>query len=181
MPRKFAISLIIISTIVYGYIFLVSKQYGTGFFDEILYQMNRMAVLLANNQEVVQTKRILSAVLTNEHPPKKWKGLIARSQEKDHLELFYHYKIWTLKTGLRMEDIAGSYPIHKFNKEMFTVINMRYGNTQPTLQFPLFRDKTGKIVSGLFFPLGEPPVDVDYNNDNIISYEDVVLARKKMD
>jgi len=40
MPKKFAFSLIVLSTIVYGSIFLMANHYGTGFFDEILIQLN---------------------------------------------------------------------------------------------------------------------------------------------
>ena len=179
MPKKFAFSLIVLSTVVYGSIFLMANHYGTGFFDEILIQLNRMTLNLSKKQEVDRTRLILKTILENEHPPASWNSLIARSRQKDHKELFYYYKIWSIKSKLSLKDISRSYPIFESNKDHYTLINMRYGNTKPVLQFPFFKNKAGKLVAGLFFPINEAPMSADYNNDKIINYEDVVLARKE--
>lgn len=178
MPKKFAITLIVLSTLIYGTIFLMAQRYGTGFFDEIIIQVNRMAINLSKNQEVTLSKLILKTILENEHPPDFWHSLIARSQKNDHKELFYHYKIWTLKTKLSIKDISRSYPTFQSQKDSFTIINMRYGKIKTVLQFPFLKDKAGNLIVGLFFPINETPFSADYNNDKIINYEDVVLARK---
>lgn len=177
MKKRFAITLIILSTLVYGGMFFMATYYGTGFFDEILIQLNRMTIGLSKKQEVAQSKFILKTILENEHPPGSWKGLMLPSP--DHQELFYHYKIWTLKTKLTHEDIHGSYPIFESKKNNFTLINMRYGNTKPVVQFPFLTDKAGYLITGLFFPINEKPLSADYNRDNRVTYEDVLLARER--
>jgi len=178
MIKKFAISLIILSSLVYGGMFLMAKQHGTGFFDEMLIQMNRMATSMGHRDEVTQSKLILATILKNEHPPANWDRIIEHNQQNDHNELFYYYKIWTIKTGLQMEEIKGSYPIFKSSKNNVIFINMRYGKKKAILQFPFTRDNNGNLITGLFFPINERPLSADFNNDNTINHEDVDLARK---
>ncbi len=179
LKKKFGITLIVISTLVYGSIFFLSIHHGTSFFDEILIQLNRVAGNLNKKDEVQQSKFILKTIVENEHPPQIWQKLIAHNKENDHQELFYYYKIWTVKAKLSIDDIAGSYPIFEKTQNGITLINMRYGKTKPILQFPFFRDNKGNIITGLFFPINEKPMSADYNNDNKVNDKDVILARKK--
>ncbi|MBU2630975.1 MAG: hypothetical protein KKE61_20360 [Proteobacteria bacterium] len=176
--KSFGVTLIILSTIVYGSIFFLANQYQTSFFDEMLIQLNRITTSSSKKQEISQSKLILRTILENEHPPADWANLIVRSEQTDHEQLFYHYKIWTIKTKLGIEDITDSYPVFESKSDNITVINMRYGKTKPVLQFPFFKDKKGNLITGLFFPINEKPLSADYNNDNKINHEDVMLARK---
>ncbi|MBT4506060.1 hypothetical protein [Desulfobacula sp.] len=178
MLKRFSISLIIVSTIVYGSMFFMGIYHGTGFFEEILIQVNRLSVNLSKKQEIIQSKFILKTIIENEHPPDSWKGLIVHNQIKADEELFYYYKIWTIKTGLSLKDITDSYPIFEKNNNNINIINIRYGKAKPVLQFSFFRDKAGNLKTGLFFPLNEKPISADYNKDKKVDYKDVILARK---
>ena len=178
MRKRFAITLIVVSTFVYGTIFVMAKRYDTGFFDEMTNQVNRMALNMSKRDEVALTKLTLKTILENEHPPDLWHGLIARSKRYDHQELFYHYKVWTLKSNLSMKDISRSYPINESTKDGHTIINIRYGKLKKVLQFPIMKGNAGNLIVGLFFPINEMPFSADYNNDKIIDYKDVIRARK---
>ncbi|MCF6247021.1 MAG: hypothetical protein L3J69_06630 [Desulfobacula sp.] len=179
LKKKFGITLIIISTLVYGSIFFLSMHHETSFFDEILIQLNRAAGNLNKKDEIQQSKFILKTIIENDHPPQIWKNLIAHNPQNDNEELFYYYKIWTIRTKLSMDDIAGSYPIFEKTKNGITHINMRYGKDKPVLQFPFFRNNAGNLVTGLFFPINERSMSADYNKDNKVNYKDVILARKR--
>lgn len=178
MLKRFSITLIIMATIVYGSMFFMGIYYETGFFDEILIQLNRVSTRFTKKQEIEQSKFILKTIIENEHPPDSWKGLIAHNRIKDDEELFYHYKIWTIKTKLSLKNITDSYAISEQNKNNINIINIRYGKANPVLQFPFFKDKAGNLKTGLFFPINEKPISADYNKDNAVNYEDVRLARK---
>lgn len=178
MRKRFAITLIVVSTIAYGTIFLMAIHHDTGFFDEMINQVNRMAIHLSKRQEVALTKLTLKTILENEHPPDIWYGLIGPSKKNDPKELFYHYKVWTLKINLSIKDISRSYPIYESKKDGHTIIHMRYGKLKTVLQFPISQGKAGNLIVGLFFPINEMPFSADYNKDKIIDHKDVVLARK---
>ena len=178
MLKRFSITLIVVSTIVYGSMFFMGIYYGTGFFDEILAQVNRVSITFSKKQEIKQSKFILKTIIENEHPQKSWKGLIAHNQIKDDEEVFYYYKIWSIKTKLSHKDITDSYPIFEKVKNNINIINIRYGKEKPVLQFPFFKDKAGNLKTGLFFPLNEKPISADYNKDNKVDHKDVLLARK---
>lgn len=179
MLKRFSITLIVLSSIVYGSAFFMGKYYGTGFFDEILIQINRLDAGFTRKEEVGQTKFLLKAILENEHPPAKWEQLVAHDRKSSHTELFYHYKVWIVKVGLNAEDIDASYPIFKAGQQNVSIINMRYGKGKPVVQFPFVRNKSGELVSGLFYPINEPPLSTDYNKDDSIDETDVILARKR--
>ena len=178
MLKRFSITLIIVSTLVYGSMFFMGIYYETGFFDEMIIQLNRVSIKFTKKQEIEQSKFILKTIIENEHPQDSWKGLISHNQIKNDEELFYYYKIWTIKTKLSLEDITDSYPIFEKNKNNINIINIRYGKTNPVLQFPFFKDKAGNLKTGLFFPLNEKPIFADYNKDSKVDHKDVLLARK---
>lgn len=178
MLKRFSITLIIVSTIVYGSMFGLGIYYGTGFFEEILIQLNRVSTNLSKKDEVTQSREILKTIIENEHPTENWKNLIVKNPKMNHAELFYYYKIWTIKTKLSQKDIVASYPIFQKGTNDITIINMRYGKSKPILQFPFFKDQLGNLIAGLFFPLNEKPMSADLNSDNAVNYKDVMLARK---
>ena len=178
MLKKFSITLIALSTIIYGSLFFMAKHYNTSFFDEIVMQLNRIVCSLNKKQEIQTSKTILKLILKNEHPPANWDNLIVHNPEDDNKDLFYFYKIWTIKTKLTIKDIDGSYPIFQSRGNNVTLINMRYGKEKPVLQFPFSKDKKGNLITGLFFPINERPMSADYNKDNKVNYEDVLIARK---
>ncbi|MCP3874975.1 MAG: hypothetical protein GY699_17710 [Desulfobacteraceae bacterium] len=178
MLKKFAITLIVISTSVYGTTFFIAKHHGTSFFDEIVIQLNRLSTNLSNEQEVERSRFILRSIVENEQPPANWDNLIVHNQKTNHKELFYYYKIWTIKTKLSIADINDSYPIFKKEEKTLIRINMRYGKDKPILQFPFSKNKEGSVITGLFFPINERPLSADLNKDNKINNEDVKLARK---
>ncbi len=178
MPKRIAITLILLSTIVYGTVFLLSRHYRTSFFDEILIQLNRMAISISDKRAVNQTRYILKTILENGHPPATWPALIARYRKRRPEELFYYYKVWAIKTKLGIDDVRKSYPIFKSSGEGSVTINMRYGNTKPVLQFPFFKEKAGNLVAGLFFPINEAPFSADINHDGVINEEDVAIIKK---
>lgn len=178
MIKRFAFSLLFLSTIVYGSLFLMAKHYGTGFFDEVSIQLNRISATINHKPEIDQSKFILKAIIDNEHPPAGWSDIITHNRQKNDSELFYHYKIWTIIIKLNINDINDSYPIFHFFKDNINFITMRYGKTKPIIQFPFLKDKAGNLLTGLFFPINEEPVSADYNMDNIVNHEDVLLARK---
>lgn len=178
MLKKFAISLIIMSTFLYGTVFFLSRQYETAFFDEILIQLNRMSATMNKPQEVQFSKTILTSVINNEHQPSDWNKFIIHNSKYDHTELFYYYKVWSIKVKLNINDINSSYPIYSASSENSIVINMRYGKNKPVVQFPFFKDKKGNMIAGLFFPINVKPLSADLNNDNKINHDDVILARK---
>jgi hypothetical protein len=178
MKKKFAISLIIMSTFLYGTIFFISQRYGTSFFDEIVMQLNRVSSNMNKPQEVQFTKVILTAIINNEHPPSEWNKFIAHNPKYDNKELFYYYKIWSIKAKLNINDINSSYPVFSGSRKNSIIINMRYGKSNPVLQFPFYKDKKGNMMTGLFFPINEKPLSADLNKDNKINHEDVILARK---
>jgi hypothetical protein len=179
MAKRFGITLIVLSTILYGSIFFLSIQYGTDFFDEILAQANRIAISFSKKPEIQQSKLVLKAILENEHPPENWNNLIVHNQQNDHKELFYYYKIWTIKTKLTLETINSSYPIFKSERSNITFINMRYGKTNPVVQFPFSKGKTGSPITGLFFPLNQRSMAVDFNKDDTVNHKDVLIARAR--
>ena len=179
MLKKFAISLIIMSTFLYGTIFFMSKRYETLFFDEILIQLNRMAANFNRPQEVEFTKILLASIINNEQPPSDWNRYIVHSPKYDNKELFYYYKIWTINVKLNMDDITSSYPIFTASTEKKVVINMRYGQSKPVVRFPFYKNEKGDLITGLFFPVNERPLSADLNNDDKINHEDVILARKR--
>jgi len=178
MIKKFSISLIIMSTFLYGTIFVMSKRYETSFYDEIVFQLNRMTATMNKSQEVQFTKTILSAIINNEHPPSDWHRFIVHSPEYDNKELFYYYKIWSIKTQLNINDITASYPISTASNQTKIVLNMRYGKDKPVVQFPFYKDKKENLTTGLFFPINQQPLNADLNNDEKIDHQDVILARK---
>lgn len=178
MRKQFSITLIVISTIVYGSVLGMSLYYDTGFFEEMLMQINRIDATASRKAEVGLSKLILTEIIENEHPTARWQILIARDSSRGYAELFYHYKVWMEKTGLTLDDIGSSYPIFKTRQQHISIINMRYGKTKPVLQFPFIKDKSGTLMAGLFFPVNELPFSADLNKDKIIDYKDVVLARK---
>ena len=179
MLKKFAISLIIMSTFMYGTVFLMSKRYETAFFDEILIQLNRMTANFNRPNEVEFTKILLASVINNEQPPSDWSRYIIHSSKYNNMELFYYYKIWTIKTELNLDDVNGSYPIYTASNEKKVVINMRYGPSKPVVQFPFYKNDKGDLITGLFFPVNERPLPADLNKDDKINHEDVILARKR--
>jgi hypothetical protein len=179
MIKKFSISLIIMATFLYGTIFVMSKHYETSFFDEILIQLNRMTANMNKSQEVQFTKIILTAIINNEHPPSDWHRFILHSPEYDNKELFYYYKIWSVKAKLNINDINASYPIFTANSENSIVLNMRYGKDKPVVQFPFYKDKKENLTTGLFFPINAQPLNADLNNDKKIDHKDVIIARKQ--
>ena len=65
MRKNFAITLIFISTAVYLTVFIISVQNHTGFFDEILNQLNRLNVSFNHKKEVDQSKLVLKTILEN--------------------------------------------------------------------------------------------------------------------
>ncbi len=178
MLKRFAVTLIILSTFVYGSVFFLSMHYHTGFFDEILIQINRLDTGLFNKAEVRQSRQLLKTIIKNEYPPENWQAFIVKPAENDADQLFYHYKVWVTKTQLTLTDIEDSYPIFKSKKDKAILINMRYGNDKPVLQFPFYRTTNGKLLTGLFFPVNELPFDADLNKDHIIDQKDVLIARK---
>lgn len=177
--KRFAITLIVLTTIVYGSIFGLSIYHDTKFFDEILIQLNRVDANLNQSQEIEQSKLVLKTIMENEHPPENWATLIVRDGENDQARLFYFYKVWTIQSQLSLEDIMDSYPIFKSEQKKVTLINMRYGKQKPVLQFPFFKTIDGRLITGFFFPINELPFSADYNNDNTVNHEDVLLAQKK--
>ncbi len=177
MLKKFAITLIIMSTSVYGTTFFIAKYHGTSFFDEIVMQLNRMATNLSHSKEINYSKLVLKTILENEHPPAVWDRLITHNQQYSHKELFYHYKIWTIQKQVNINDVNDSYPIFKASENNLTLINMRYGKNKPILQFPFLKDKDGNLITGLFFPINEKPLPADLNKDNKINHEDVKIAK----
>ncbi len=178
MKKRFSITLIILSTIVYGSMFFLGRYHGTGFFDEILVQLNRVSITFSKKLEIERSKFILKTIIESEHPQDSWKGLIVHNQIKADDELFYYYKVWTIQAKLTLEDISSSYPIFEKTNNNINIINFRYGREKPVLQFPFFRDRAGNLRTGLFFPLNEKPISADYNKDNKVNHKDVLLARK---
>ena len=178
MLKKFSISLIIMSTFLYGTIFFISQRYETPFFDEIVIQLSRMTTNMNKSQEVQFTKTILAAIINNENPPSDWNRFIAHNPKYDNRELFYYYKIWSVKANLNIDDINASYPIYSASSEQHLFINMRYGKDKPVVRFPFIKDKDGNLMIGLFFPINEQPLNADLNNDNSIDHKDVAIARK---
>ncbi len=178
MIKKFAISLIIMSTFLYGTIFVMSKRYETSFFDEISIQLIRMTASMNKSQEVQFTKIILTAIINNEHPPSDWNKFILHSPDYDNKELFYYYKIWSIKAKLNINDINAAYPIFTASSANSVIVNMRYGKDKPVVQFPFYKDKKENLMTGLFFPINQQPLNADLNNDDKIDHQDVVLARK---
>ena len=179
MLKRFSITLIVLSTLVYGSVFIMSKYHGTGFFEEVLMQMNRLETGFGNKIEVRQSKALLSSILESEAPPENWDRLIVPDKKTKHQELFYHYKVWTIKIGLTQAEVRKSYPIYKSRQQNMTIINMRYGRQKTIVQFPFFRDSSNQIVTGLFFPVNELPFSADLNKDGAIDHRDVTIAKKK--
>lgn len=177
MIKRFAITLITLSSLVYGSIFYLSVVHDTKFFDEILMQINRMTTHLSDMELVGQSKFVLQTIINAEHPPENWPTLIVHNQEKDHDQLFYFYKVWSLKTGLTQKDINRSYPIFKARNSQLTIINMRFGKKKMVLQFPFSKAPDGTIVTGLFYALNELPFSADLNKDNQVNHQDVLLAK----
>ncbi len=178
LKKRFGITLIVLATIVYGSIFIMGQYHGTGFFDEMLIQINRVSAGFYNKSEINQSKIILTTILQNDHPPANWKNLVAHNPQNDSTELFYYYKIWTIKAKLSLKDVKGSYPIFESTQNNIISINMRYGKSKPVIKFPFFRDAGGNILTGLFFPINEQPMSADLNKDKKINHDDVVIARK---
>lgn len=179
MPKRFAITLIVMSTTLYGSIFALSMVHGTGFFDEIIIQLNRVTANLSSMDEIQQSRLILNTILENEQPPETWQTLIIKPPDKDLDQFFYFYKVWTIKKGLTPKNIKGSYAIFKTEQNQVTMINMRYGKNKPVLRFSFSRTKQGQLKSGLFFAINELPFSADLNKDNTVDRKDVLLAMKK--
>ncbi len=176
MLKRFSISLIVLSSVVYLTIFLISRHHETGFFDEILIQLNRISTNMSHEQKVKQTKILLKLIIENDTPPAHWNLFIDHNWKTDPNELFYYYKVWIIKAGLNLADIDESYPIYSSKEKEITKINMRYGPNKPILQFPFSVDKHKKLTTGLFFPINEPPFSADLNKDKFINEKDVRLA-----
>jgi hypothetical protein len=180
LKKRFGITLIVLTTIIYGSIFIMGQYYSIGFFDEMIIQINRLSIGFYNKSEVNQSKLILTTIMVNEHPPSNWKDLIAHNPQNSNTELFYYYKIWSIKTKLSFKEVKNSYPIFKITKNNIISINMRYGKLKPAVKFPFFRDAGGNLLTGLFFPISGQPISADLNKDKKISYDDVVVARKTL-
>lgn len=180
MLKRFSISLIIISSIVYLSIFLIARHQGTGFFDEILIQLNRLNINLSHEHKVKQSKFVLKFIHENKTPPAQWNSIIIQNWKMDSNELFYYYKVWMIKTGLTLSDIEKSYPIFVSIEDQITRINMRYGPAKPVVQFPFSSKKKGQLITGLFFPINEPPFSADLNGDKVINQKDVELASGRL-
>ena len=163
----------------YGSVFIMAKRHGTGFFDEILIQMNRFSTNLANKAEINQSKAILRLIMASDHPPANWETLISGKEKKDTTSLYYHYKTWLTQSGLTPKDIDGSYPIFKSTTNQLTIINMRYGKDKPILQFPFLTSGSNGLVTGLFFPVNELAFSADLNKDGRVDDKDVELAAKR--
>lgn len=179
MIKRFALTLIGMSTFIYGCIFYLSFVHDTKFYDEILIQINRMTANMSYMDEVQQSKFILKTIIDNEHPPENWEQLIVHNQQKDNQQLFYFYKVWTLKIGLTHKDVKKSYPIFSSSQNQLSIINMRYGKKKLVLQFPFSKTPDGKIITGLFYAINELPFSADFNKDNRVDHKDVLLAQKK--
>lgn len=179
MLKRFSITLIVLSTLVYGCVFIMSKYHDTGFFEEILMQVNRLETGFSNKAEIQQSKVLLSLIIGSEIPPNNWDSMILPGPKRTNQELFYHYKVWTMKIGLTPTDVKKSYPIFKSGQQDVTIINMRYGKQKAIVQFPFFRDSSNNIVTGLFFPVNELPFSADLNKDGVINQRDVAIAKKK--
>lgn len=178
MPKKFAISLIVLSTILYANVFHLSVVHKTSFFDEMIMQINRFQVGLANKDEMNLSKLILRTILENEHPPEEWNRMILPSPEFNHTKLFYFYKVWSIQRGLTLGDIKSSYPIFKTKKNHLTILKIRYGKDKPILQFPFSKNSEDFPIAGLFLAANELPFSADLNKDDEINHADVVLATK---
>jgi hypothetical protein len=181
MLKRFSISLIVVASTVYGSLFGLGLYYDTGFFDEFSIQLNRASGRFTKKEEVAVTKFLLKSIVNNEQPPETWNGLISHNQQKDDTQLFYYYKIWAVNAKLSIKEISESYPIFSKIDNNIQAINMRYGKDKPVLQFSFFRNKAGKLKTGLFFPINEPPLEADYNGDGKINAEDLALAKKAVE
>lgn len=176
--KRFAVTLIIMATVLYGSIFVMSKQYGTPFFEEIVIQLNRMNEKFGGSPEVTMTKTVLKAIIENETPPDEWNRFILHASEYSPNDLFYLYKVWSVTVSLTLRDINKSYPILNTENENGILLRMRYGKTQPVLQFKFFKVGEDTLAMGLFYPVNEPPVSADLNNDKTIDAKDVRIARR---
>ncbi len=179
MLKRFSITLIVISTLVYGGVFFMAFYHDTGFFEEMLIQINRIDAGTTRKAHVKLSKMIFMEVLDNEHPTKTWFSMIAPKPGRNDTELFYHYKVWCERTGLTPGEISGSYPIFKSAQQHIAIINMRYGKAMPVVQFPIVKITDGTLRSLLFYPINEPPFSADLNKDQVVDHQDVILARKK--
>ncbi len=139
MLKSFSISLIVLSSIVYLTIFLISRHHETGFFDEILIQVNRISTNMNHEEKIKQSKTVLKLILENETPPDQWNLIILQNWKTDPNELFYYYKVWIIKTDLTLADIDESYPIYSSTENQITKIKLSQNGQTANLRLNTWR------------------------------------------
>lgn len=180
MRKKFAITLICLTTILYGAVFFISRNNGTGFLEEINCQLMRLHGNLKYAQQVDQAKGLLKMVLNNENPPSNWNDFLEEKLQPFNDKAFYFFKIWMIDSHITADNIEASYPVHIVERVDTLTVLQRFPGTGHVLQFNIFTNAASKPVFGLFLPINNSNFSADYNYDDRIDYEDVLLARKRL-
>jgi hypothetical protein len=178
MRKKFAITLICLTTILYGSILSISISNETRFFQEINYQLVRAQGKLKYDLQVSHMKDLLKAVFDNDAPPPEWDSYLEDSLKEFSTKAFYFFKVWLIESNISQDDIADSYLIFIAQSGDKQILDLRFPSQGYVLQFNIYANSSGQPVSGLFFPKKNREFSADYNNDSFVNYQDVVLARE---
>ena len=117
-------------------------------------------------------------VAGNEQPPKNWQTLVGSRSNRFGDGLFYFFKVWFTESGVTTQDIKKSYPIFAFKNNDKVMFELRYGYSNPTIQFTIVTTQDNKMKADFVFPLNNCLFNADYNNDDILDEKDVTLAKE---
>jgi hypothetical protein len=160
-------------------IYIIFYNQDTRFIDELQVQLIRILTINQYEEESKYAKFVLAEIINNENPPNNWKDQIGERSQRFGDGLFYFFKVWFIESKTTLSEIEHSYIIIPRKVENGVLLNLRYGNAKPTIQFCIVRDENNKLKADFTFPLNNCTFDADYNGDRVYNIKDVNIAKER--
>jgi len=170
----FAATIIVLCVL---FVFIESRKNFRPFFQEAYVLYTRYVKALNYKNEIYHAKKLLQLTISEEHTPENWGAITGELTERMPDASFYTFKVWFIESGVSIEDIENSYPTMIFKDEYATRLILNYSKDLPEISFNIFNDNND-IKADAYFSLNNCLFSADYNKDEKIDYQDVVIARK---
>jgi hypothetical protein len=153
----------IASVVIVGFIILLFLTYGAN----ILFR-----------SELVQSRQYFETIISEKEPPMEWTILLWPKYKKQHVYVFYFWKVWFTMNGITKEDISHSYIKYPgFTTDGISRIIIEYKDGLPSIGCDMYKDSEGWHIFS-HFNLNNCMYDPDINNDNVVDGKDVDYAIK---
>jgi len=133
---------------------------------------------ITHYKELKFAKSTLMMVLENDEPTEQWVNTIGGTASKFPGKLFYILKVWFIEAGVTRDDIMSGYidsPVF-INQDSVSLL-LNYKRNTPRIKCIIFTGKEDQKAA-FTFNMNNCLFSADYNEDDLINVEDVILARK---